>query len=305
MDTGQPKKKNYKGANKKINPNIRDENIIKGRCTYAWMEDRNKISGEIDLTRTRANDPNLMRVYYRKNTEEWPASKKIFTYYDIVRITKSGTEIIGTITEHTTPERVDSLIYRYLHPDHMKQFTFSGVVRFSGYADNSTSIFYSETKTPYVTIPQDIVKENDVRVDDVIEITVKDREGWVWTDLYHVSRMSEHLIIPLTKFKRAIIANLPTGRELLFQNYAQYKEGTEQLKQGFTNLFYFMPNPDPTAHTGYRVDYRRFISPGDPVEVSVMLHLSPEGKQGRDDFAFETLLQIAKERVKMERKSKG
>lgn len=139
-----------------------------------------------------------------------------FTFYDIVRFTKTARDYVGRVTDRTTDARLDSLFYRVYYPEHLKPFGFTGTVRFSGDQDPPTEIIehalkggdlgeYSITKTPYISVPPAIVDMFDCHVDDEIRITVENSDGFTYSEKYHFSMMGDRLIIPLTKFKRLII----------------------------------------------------------------------------------------------------
>lgn len=236
--------------------------------------------------------------HYREHITEG-VNKKPFYYYDIVRIPPRGSRVtVGRVTAYTTPERLDSLFYRYYHPDHLKPFSFSGTVRFSGQADETTAIHPTLTKHPYLSIPREIVTASDIRVDDEIEITVINSDGWTLTECYHVSQMDDYLIVPLSQFKRAVIQDLPEGKKLVFQASGPYAQDSQKLidhpQEGRPHFSFKKPIKGPDREpTGefITVDYVRFINPGD--RINIICRPDPEG-DGRLDFAYETLLRKAR-----------
>ena len=233
--------------------------------------------------------------HYREHVIKNGLNGREFHYFDIVRIPPRGPRVtVGRVTEYTTPERLASLYYRYYRPDHLKDFRFSGTVRFSGDAEGDTA-----GKHPYITIPAEISEASDIRVDDEIEITVINPDGWTLTDCYHVSQMDDYLIVPLVKFRRAVIQDLPEGKKLTFQASGPYREDSKKLKnhpqEGRPRFSFEKPikGPDgrPTGET-LTVEYTRFINPGD--KINIICRPDPEG-DGRIDFAYETLVRIARE----------
>lgn len=333
---GQPVEKKKR---KPINPDVRDEQIPYKGSVYAWSEVRDKRTGE-KSTKTRHNEPGKVTVWYRKRTDTWSYNPKnphymdTFTFYEVVTIDGKGTHPIGRITEHTTEERKISLFYRYFNPDHLGEFSFQATVRFNGYTPGAISKGRTSTKTPYVTIPAEIVQKYDIHVDDEIEISVKSN-GHTVSDIYHVSRMNTNnknrikndgtpatssFIIPLNRFKRYAELSFPEDPvskdppEKRFQKLVTpvYKSVFADLERGHTNLtvpwIYLGKKYDelPEKERKISLPCVLFIAPGDPVEVSVtpyhpdqvpeLLRDIHYGPVGRFDFAEESLYQIQLER---------
>lgn len=237
--------------------------------------------------------------HYREHVLPVGVNGKEFRYYDIVRIPSRGPRVtVGRVTAYTTPDRLASLYYRYYHPEHLQPFAFTGTVRFSGQAEETTAENPTLTKHPYITIPPEIVRSSDIRVDDEIEITVINAEGWTVTDCYHVSQMDDYLIVPLVKFKRAVIQELPEGKILTFQPSTLYRADSrtllEQPQEGRPRFSFQKPLKDPAGNpAGFlTVEYTRFINPGDT--VNIICRPDPEG-DGRLDFAYESLVRLARD----------
>lgn len=340
MDGNEQPTTNYKGANKSKNPNLKDMGIKKKGSTFAWIEERDRRTGLV-TKRERYNDPNIQTVHYRKRAVRWndhPEHEKYnkwFIYYEIVRIDGRGTSVLGRITEYTTPERVDSFFYRLNNPDHLKPFSFRAPVRFSGRSESAIGKGATDTKTAYVTIPPEVVETYDIHVDDEIEITVTNADGFTHTGVYHVSKMNRNersqrkdgesclpsLIIPLTQFKRGAVVDFPEDpvthdppeRRFIFLTASDYKTLFRRYEPGKDLTFkwvylgkkYDSLNDDEKVVT---CPIQFFIVPGAVVEISVQTHTrknnapSQVGTLGRFDFAFETLLQIDKEKRAYERK---
>lgn len=79
---------------------------------------------------------------------------------------------IGSVTQHTTEERLLSLINRYDEPNHMKQFDFIARI------GNNNGF-------PYVLLPEPLRAWNDVLIDDEVSIEITNTDGQTITDIAH------------------------------------------------------------------------------------------------------------------------
>lgn len=188
-----------------------------------------------------------------------------FVYFVVRQINKKTNETIGRITEYTTEERLSSMIYRYYNPEHARPCSWEGMVKFSGEAPEPGKKAEA-VRMPYVEVPDSVINDSGLVVDDEILITITNERGDSFTDLYHVSNMGlygmreeglpngiskRRLIIPLTKFKRAVVLepseDLPKIKEpyVRFVTGRTYKLHTALLEKGepITYPHTFVPRP--------------------------------------------------------------
>lgn len=103
-------------------------------------------------------------------------------YYRIVR---DDGYIIGAISLYVNEERLNSLLYRWYHPDHISEFSFMGRIR-----ENTTSL--------YITIPLDYIQKYNIMIDDDIKFRINNGR----TVFYHISKIGKNLGIVLGRVKR-------------------------------------------------------------------------------------------------------
>ena len=253
------------------------------------------------------------KITYRQYVEEWThhgknyeidkhGNKKPcrFVYYQVSRRSSNKTEQIGRITEYTTEERLQSLLYRYFNLGHALGLSFRGRVRLSGPADGLGS------KMPYVVIPNEDVARCDLRVDDEISYSIINSRGEEYTEKYHLSQTAkpednttQSMVIPLTRIKRLVILDDGTGRARYVRK-AEYDLHTELLEKG-EPIFIEIPHTKKGKIDNIEtVPVHRFINEGE--DISVMI--SPEeytkhefmDRRGRFDFVAPTLQLIAAKR---------
>lgn len=188
-----------------------------------------------------------------------------FVYFIVRQISARGIETLGRITEYTTEERLSSMIYRYYNPGHARPCSWEGMVKFSGEAPEPGKKSQA-VRMPYVEIPDTVINDSGLVVDDEILITITNERGDSFTDLYHVSNMGlyglreegiqngiskRRLIVPLTKFKRAVVLEdspeLPEIKEpyVRFVRGSTYKLHTALLEKGepITYHHHYKPRP--------------------------------------------------------------
>lgn len=124
-----------------------------------------------------------------------------FVFFEVKRFSTTGTEYIGRITEYTTEERLTSLLYRYLHPDHAKSCTFEAKVSFR------------PNGSPYVELPDRVIEASGLVVDDEVCFTITSN-GCSYSGHYHLSNLGVYwgvdgpkyrLILPLNQLKRLVV----------------------------------------------------------------------------------------------------
>lgn len=114
--------------------------------------------------------------------------------YRTFKIVNSQKQKIGTFTQHTPTNRINSLIKRYEKPEHMKSFEM--ITKISGTGSTGKEFLY-------VNVPRPVIEWADVEVDDPIEITITRKDGRTITDsLRHVSQMGDQLVINLSRSRR-------------------------------------------------------------------------------------------------------
>lgn len=131
------------------------------------------------------------KKYYLKEFTLTLATGEEYRYF---KVKDSSKRPVGSITQHTPIERLESLLERYEKPDHMEPFVFVGVVHHSN-------------NMPYVTLPDAVVRWYNVLVDDAIQITMYDKQGHSCTHEYHIDRMKNNLILSLSPFKWHYVHN--------------------------------------------------------------------------------------------------
>lgn len=189
-----------------------------------------------------------------------------FVYFVVRQINKKTNETIGRITEYTTEERLSSMIYRHYNPEHARPCSWEGMVKFSGEAPEPGKKSQA-VRMPYIEIPDSVINDSGLCVDDEILITITNERGDSFTDLYHVSNMGlyglreeglpngiskRRLIVPLTKFKRAVVLEdspeLPEIKEpyVRFVRGSTYKLHTALLEKGEPITFHHHYKPRPS-----------------------------------------------------------
>lgn len=116
---------------------------------------------------------------------------------------KGSKNVLGFVSPNVTDQRIESLIYRRLNPDHMKPCSFVGTVRGMTYCVGGEP----SRQSHYVTIPANVARESNIRVDDEIEfkIDVLPSDGgpirtYSTPVFYHVGAYGGNLGINLTRF---------------------------------------------------------------------------------------------------------
>lgn len=285
---------------------------------------------------------------FQKYTERWAVSSpesatvgpdlavgvRTFDYFRVSRRSSKGTEILGQITAHTTESRLESMIYRYYHPDHAKISTFDGPVVESRSRSTAKDGKSRESVFVHVSIPSGTVRDCDYRVDDEAEIHIHNRDGEHYSYKYHLSFRSRtdgdpedtgSLIVPLSPIRRLVYFKI--GERTVFQHVTEavYREHSERLAQGqpITIKYTYQPRAtkaEKEAHgKGWKPEkvtiypkVQRFICSGDSVTVTIdpVEHTENAyyvgnkktpipGRPGRFDFAKESLhvIRLAQKRA--------
>lgn len=225
-----------------------------------------------------------------------------FVYFVVRQISGRTNETIGRITEYTTEERLTSMIYRFYNPEHAGPISFRARVLFSGSPEEEETPrgekrISEASRMPYVEIPASLLDKSGLCVDDEISITITNERGDSYTDHYHVSNMglynlreeglfteekTRRFIVPLTKFKRAVVlepepgSNLPIRNPVKFVTGRKYTEHTRKLREGkpisFDYEFKGRPtkeNPKPDKKT-VEVPCHRLIDEYSEVTVQII-----------------------------------
>lgn len=287
------------------------------KITDGFSEWRYKATGEAIPEAFLSSVPNGDKIkisYIRKVVSLKYPRPHDFVYFDVKRFSTSGTEFIGRVTEYTNEDRLASLIYRYLHPDHAKSCIIEGKVLYSGGAEGS-----GVSRMPYIEVPDTIEEASDLRVDDEVRYTVSSM-GCSYTANYHMSQMgvyhgldggTRRLILPLTQIKRLVIYETEDKDEegrprtsFKFVSKKIYDKHTLQLMAGEPLTFTRTrkprkskanPNPKPIIE---EIPCRRFIDEYTGVTVEIV----PEdttvndwagARMGRFDFACETIKKLS------------
>lgn len=177
-----------------------------------------------------------------------------FVYFIVRQISARGIETIGRITEYTTEERLSSMIYRHYNREHASPCAWKGKVLYSGSSTDGS-------RMPYVEIPDSLIDESGLTVDDEVLITVTNERGDSHSEHYHISNMGLYVttedlsnvrryIIPLVGFKRAVVIE-PTGEEIpihqpiRFVTSSTYRHHSALLSKGepITYKFHYKGRP--------------------------------------------------------------
>lgn len=287
-----------------------------GRTIRGFQEWRDTTTWEIipeDTAKHRR--VGCIKISYEYKEDFWPkyvgrVLKLVpFHYYVVFNKSSEKKTVIGRITEHTTEDRLRSMLYRFYNEGHAKPTGFIGFVNFTG----------TTSRTPYVVVPSRLAEAHDLRVDDEVQICITRPDGHTYTDRYHLSHMSLHytddgegsrdghrmLIVPLVAFKRLVVVNPGTASEkITYVKKTTYDEHTEKLRAGETiGLSRVVKNPEDGGTTTVVDPCIRFIDEGDEVKVDLYpdeytQHAFME-RTGRFDFAKETLNQIRLAKLRM------
>ena len=123
-------------------------------------------------------------------TEQYTKADGETVDYHTYAIKDSSKKTIGTVTQFTTMERLDSLILRYENPNHMDSFELISSV---GVLSQSL----------YVVVPKAYVDWCDVLVDDSINIQITKKDGRSYTGKdYKISLNKSTYVINLNDIRR-------------------------------------------------------------------------------------------------------
>lgn len=123
-------------------------------------------------------------------TEEYTNANGETVEYRTFSIKDSNKKTIGSVTQYTTMERLDSLILRYENPDHMESFEL-------------ISSIGKLAQSLYVVVPKAHVDWCDVLVDDSINIQITRKDGKTYTGTdYKISLNKSTYVINLNDIRR-------------------------------------------------------------------------------------------------------
>lgn len=224
-----------------------------------------------------------------------------FVYYLVY--TEDSNDPIGSVTSYVTEERITSLLYRYYNKTPFEPVSFTGSVRANGVSrihDSGTD--YKSDKQIYVHIPEKTVSALDLHVDDLLDVSVTNKDGYTVVRRYHISMSNKTAIIPLSKFRRLGITTdpltdnptiraIPKGSKINPDQYT-YEGGIVSQSNGNPlQMVYKIPKKTAMEHgkpSECIQEYTRFIEVGDTVTVTI----SPVSDATRYFFHVGTLSKI-------------
>lgn len=110
-----------------------------------------------------------LRQYEKKSYIDRKGEEKELIVFNVQNSNKKK---IGTITQYTTQERLESLIERYENPNHMKPFEIIARI------GNNNGF-------PYVLLSEPVRAWNNVLIDDEVLIEIENEKGQIITDICH------------------------------------------------------------------------------------------------------------------------
>lgn len=234
--------------------------------------------------------------------------RKRFVWYDV--FVDGSKEPVGAVSSYITDERIDSLLYRYFNRSTWDSLTIEGTVR----AHNPVSVKIDGTvrtndkvgKQPYIHIPESVVSELDLHVDDLVDIHVTNRDGITATRRYHISKANKTAILPLSKFRKLGVVSDPLTKAPVVKSVPKCGRSEDgdtdpcsfeggiiaQIEGEPMTMVYRIPKRIASANGidhEHILEYTRFIEIGDGVKVTV----TPVLDASRFFLNRETLLKIA------------
>ena len=151
------------------------------------------------------------------------------------KITDSNKKKVGTVTNYTTEERLQSLMYRYENPEHMEKVEFIARV-------GETNGFL------YVVIPEPIRSWANIFVDDSIDLKLEKKDGSTLEDvLHHVSMLKTSYIVNLRRIRRFLSEKDEKGNNLILST-EEFRSGKFRndlfVKKGDLVKVSLIPTPD-------------------------------------------------------------
>lgn len=123
-------------------------------------------------------------------TEQYTNANGETVEYRTFSIKDSNKKTIGSVTQYTTMNRLDSLILRYENPDHMESFEL-------------ISSIGTLAQSLYVVVPKAYVDWCNVLVDDSINIQITKKDGKTYTGTdYKISLNKSTYVINLNDIRR-------------------------------------------------------------------------------------------------------
>ena len=164
-------------------------------------------------------------------TEEYTNANGETVEYKTFSIKDSNKKTIGTVTQHTTMARLDSLILRYENPCHMESFDLIANI---GHIGSSL----------YVVVPKAYVDWCNILVDDSIDIEIirKDGKSYKGQD-YKISLNKSTYVINLNDIRRLSVV----GDDLRLLSVKDFKKSNESdlfLSTKDVVRIFVKPNPE-------------------------------------------------------------
>lgn len=119
--------------------------------------------------KSRSGKTYTLRQYDSKTYVDRKGEEKTLIAFNVQN---SGKKKIGTVTQYTTQERLESLIERYENPNHMKAFEIIARI------GNNNGF-------PYVLLPEPVRAWNNVLIDDEVTVEIENEHGQIITDICH------------------------------------------------------------------------------------------------------------------------
>ena len=161
------------------------------------LEDGRKVTSRSGKVYTLAEYETM--VYKDRNGED--------VEYRTFKVVNSGKKKIGTITQYTTEERLNSLIRRFEEPDHMTDAKFIAKI--------------GETNGYQYIVLNDALRDwFDMIVDDAVTVTIERKDGLrASVDGLNVAMLKTSYIVNLSRMRRCSVT--PEGTSIL--SVAEFK----------------------------------------------------------------------------------
>lgn len=191
-----------------------------------------KIDG---LQRTYKIIPYKVETYESIDSDGMIISKELVTY----SIKDSSKKTIGTVTQYTTMERLNSLLKRYENPNHMEEIEIIGRIG-------------SIAGSLYLVINESIMEWANILVDDCVDLLITRKDGLSYAAKnYHVSMNKSTYILNLNDIRRLTVEEdglqLQTVKD--FKTVSMSDSSKLFVKKGDVVKVKMTPNPTGQKYT--------------------------------------------------------
>lgn len=192
-----------------------------------------KIDG---LQRSYKIVPYKVETYQTTDTDGMIIEKELVTY----SIKDSSKKTIGTVTQYTTMERLNSLLKRYENPNHMDDVEIIGRVG-------------SIAGALYLVINESIMDWANILVDDCVDLEIMRKDGLSYAAKgYHISLNKSTYILNLNDIRRLTVEDdgqLQLQTVKGFKTVSQTEPSKLFIKKGDVIKVKLTPNPTGQKYT--------------------------------------------------------